>query len=131
MTPTARSLQWLKSQGWQIARTEHWNSFAKIRQDVWGFADALGCKSEHVQGVHDGFYAVGTLDEIALFQFTTTANMRAREKKIRASKEAAYWLKCGGRIYVHGWSKKGKRNQRKTWQLTEREITLDSLRNQP
>lgn len=126
MSPTQRSIAWLKAQGWQVARTEHWNSFAKIRQDVWGFADALGCHAQKIYGQPIGGEPVFMQDEndIALFQFTTTPNMSAREAKIRASKEAAYWLRCGGKIYVYGWAKRGARGKRKVWTLTEREISL-------
>lgn len=123
-SPSARSLKHLREQGWQVAMVEKWNSYAKIRQDVWGFADALGCRTQIMTCTAAPYLLPVSVQEIALFQFTTTPNMSAREKKIRVSKEAAYWLNCGGKIYLHGWSKKGPREKRKVWTLMEREVQL-------
>lgn len=120
MTPSARSIKHLRSKGWQVGMTEKWNPYARIRQDLWGFADAVGCIAEYGQ---DGAYPTRRL-EIALFQFTSTPNMGAREAKIRASKEAAYWLACGGKIYVMGWALRGARGKRKVYTLSEKEIVL-------
>jgi hypothetical protein len=105
-SPLQRSIAILKGQGYHVARGEHWNSFARIRQDLYGFGDLLVTNGDH----------------IALVQVTTTGNMGAREKKIFSLPVHRIWLSSGGRIFVHGWAKRGARGKRKTWTLQEREL---------
>lgn len=125
-SPSSRSLKHLREKGWQVAMVEKWNPYARIRQDVWGFADAVGCITELADGEckNDWPQPRIAFSQFSLFQFTSTPNMAAREAKIRASKEAAYWCKCGGKIYLLGWAKRGPRDKRKVWTLTEREIQI-------
>jgi len=100
MTPTKRSLDMLRAEGWMVAVVEHWNPYAKIRQDLFGFADLLAVKR----------------DEALLVQVTTGANMSARIAKVDQCQAAALWLECPTRsIEVHGWAKRGARGKRKTW----------------
>ena len=112
-SPTQRSLKKLRSEGWTCEITEHWNPFARIRKDLFGFIDLLAMRG----------------DELLAVQTTSAANMSAREQKIRALQSHALWLASPSRrIIIHGWAKRGKRGQRKTWQCVEREIkTADAL----
>jgi hypothetical protein len=88
MTPMQRSIAFLRSQGWATWRVEHWNSFARIRQDLFGFADILAIKQ----------------DSSILVQTTSAANVSARVHKIQELALAKLWLKSPTRgIYVHGW----------------------------
>ena len=105
-SPLQRSIKHLKGQGYSVARGEHWNSFARIRQDLFEFGDLLVTNGDH----------------IALVQVTTAGNMGAREKKIWSLPVHRIWLSSGGRIFVHGWAKRGARGKRKTWTITEREL---------
>jgi hypothetical protein len=109
-SPAQRSLKYLRNAGYSCAITEHFNSFVKIRQDLFGFLDII-CIKNGVTGV------LGV-------QTTSTQNLSARVKKVLSIPEAHIWLSCGGSIFVHGWSKKGKAGKRKLWTLTQREITL-------
>jgi hypothetical protein len=115
-SPAQRSLALLREQGYSAQITEHWNPFAHIRQDLFGFLDIIGIKS----GV------TGVLG----IQTTSTGNLSARVKKILAIPEAQIWLSSGGKILVHGWSKKGKAGKRKLWQLTEKELTLADFKSE-
>jgi len=45
MTPTQRTMKMLKSENWTCQIVEHWNPFARIRQDLFGFADILATRS--------------------------------------------------------------------------------------
>lgn len=114
MTPTARSTQWLKDNGYIVAKVEQRLPIPGkfITRDAFNFGDLLcaGCGNKEMFGA------------IALVQVTSTGNMSAREKKILAIPEAALWVNAGGEIWLHGWSKKGARGERKTWQLTQRRI---------
>jgi hypothetical protein len=100
MTPTARSLAALRKDGWTCATVERWNAYAKIRQDLFGFADVLACKPG------SGIVAI---------QVTSGSNAAARLDKIRKEPRAGLWLASGGRILIHGWAKRGPAGSRKLW----------------
>ena len=94
-SPTQLSLDYLNKSGYTCAIVEHWNAFAGIRQDVFGFADLL---------------AYGR-NGIALIQTTSQNNFEARKKKVLASPHLAGWKKAGGFVLVHGWGKDGLREE--------------------
>lgn len=101
MTPTQRTLDLLRREyGMLCGITEHWNHFAHIRQDLFGFIDII---------------AVGPQGIIAV-QCTTDSNRSARRIKILESPEAATWLRAGGKIWLVTWGKHGERWKRKLWQ---------------
>jgi hypothetical protein len=114
MTPTARSLALLRERGFLVARVEQRLPIPGkfVTRDCYGFGDLL------IAGPDDG----NGFRFIALVQVTSTSNLSAREKKIRLLPEARKWLVYGGAILLHGWSKKGKRGERKVWTVTERRI---------
>lgn len=95
-SPMSLSLDYLNKKGWTCARVEHWNSFAKIRQDCFGFADILGYHP--ILG-------------IALVQTTDHTSFSKRKNKITSGFHAKYWLKAGGRILIHGWGPNGLREE--------------------
>lgn len=113
MTPTQRSLEWCRKQGGLVAVVERWNPHARIRQDLFGFADILWVKG----------------DTTTLIQTTTTANMAARIQKILNEPRALEWLASYSRtLSVHGWSKRGPRGKRKVWVLRQVSILkMDGL----
>lgn len=120
MTPTARTLAYLRNDlGMLAGIVEKWNSYAKIRQDLFGFADLLACSPDR------GIIAV---------QATSADNVSKRIDKIRAEPRADRWLESTGRIWVIGWSKRGARGKRKLWTpriveiLKADEIELDEGR---
>ena len=89
MSPTQRSLNHLRKLGYTVAITEHWNPFAHIRQDLFGFIDLVALKD----------------DEILAVQTTSSTNIFARRKKIALNKNSLRWIEAGGRIQIHGWKK--------------------------
>ena len=115
-SPTARSLQNLRDNGWTCAVVEHWNPYAHIRQDLFGVIDILAMK----EGC--GLYAI---------QATTTGNMGARITKSLAEPRLRTWLLCGGRFAVWGWAKRGVRGKRKVWTQAIREITSKDFESLP
>lgn len=102
-SPTQRSLKSLRSRGYTVGVTEHWNAYVGIRQDLFGFIDLIAIKP----------------GEILAVQTTTKSHMNERVKKILSIKEHLVWLSSGGKIVVHGWSQKGPRGKRKVWTLDE------------
>lgn len=107
-SPTQRTLKLCRDTGWTAAVVEKWNMHAKVRQDLFGCIDVLA-----MNGV--GFVGI---------QSTSGSNVSARLKKIAENEHAAEWLKCGGRILIHGWRKLAKS---KRWECREVEVTLEML----
>lgn len=109
-TPTTRSLELLRSEGYTVAITEHWNAYARIRQDLFGFIDLIAIK-EGVSGV-------------LAIQTTTAAHVSARFEKIAGNPVLKVWLLSGNKIEIHGWGLRGKRGQRKLWTVIRKPVTF-------
>lgn len=103
--PTQRSLKLLRDSGYRVAIVEHWNSFVKRRQDLFGFADLFAIHPEH--------------HTTMLVQTTggNGGNMNARLTKLFTERreEVIDCLKSGVEVHVHGWRLGGPRGKRKTW----------------
>lgn len=106
-------MQEMRKRGYFVAKTEHWNSFAHIRQDLFGFADLL-CFRPSELGV-------------TAIQATSSANIMSRIHKLEANPYVRPWLHAGNRILVHGWALRGARGKRKVYVLDERIVKEDNL----
>ena len=97
VTPTQRSLAYLREQGYHCEVVEKWNSFTKQRKDLWCWCDILAIRRGEVLAVQ-----------------VTASAVSDRIKKIMASDTLALVREAGIRIEVHGWRKnsKGKYVQR-------------------
>lgn len=102
-TTTRRAINDLEKRGYTAANVEKWNSFAHIRQDLWGFADLIAFKP----------------GEVLLVQTTTKSNMAARRTKINSNTTAQAWLQAGHAIELQGWYKEGRFWKVKTERLRE------------
>lgn len=98
MSPTQLSLRNMRANGYICAITEHWNPFARIRQDLFGFIDVLCIRENEIVGV----------------QTTSYSNISARVNKIADHENIGHVRKAGIRVLVHGWHKVGNR-----WTLRE------------
>jgi len=92
MSPTERTLKFLRGQGYTAVITERWNPFAKIRQDLFGIVDVLAVKRGETLAV----------------QCTSAPNVASRVTKIADHESTPRLREAGWRIHVHGWTK-GKR----------------------
>lgn len=90
-SPTQRSLEYLREQGYFCAIVEKWNSFTKQRQDLWGWCDILAIRENEVLAVQ-----------------VTSTGVAERIKKIEDSPTVAFVRKAGIRIECHGWRKNSK-----------------------
>ena len=88
MTPTQRSLAYLRDEGYLVAIVEHWNPFARIRQDLFGFIDLLAIRRDETLAVQ-----------------VTASGVSSRVKKIEASPHLGKVREAGWKIFVHGWRK--------------------------
>jgi len=105
MTPTARSLKYLRDLGYHAYVVERWNPYAKVRQDFGGFADILAFREDQ-----RGVLAV---------QATTGDNVAHRVEKLQ-NLDVIHAFRLGGNLLViHGWAKQGARGKRKVWTLRE------------
>lgn len=109
MSPTQRALAFCKKNGWTAAIVERWNPYARVRQDLLGFADLVV-----LDGQGGGVLAV---------QVTSGSNHAARRTKTMAEPRAASWLAAPARIEVWSYSKRGVRGKRKLWELRRERIT--------
>lgn len=88
-SPTARSLKLLRERGYPLVQVvEHWNSFAKIRQDLFGVVDVLAVK-----------------DHTLAVQTTSYGNISARVTKINESGVLPILKGAGWQFHIHGWHK--------------------------
>ena len=84
-SPTQRSLEYLREQGYHCEVVEKWNSFTRQRKDLWGWCDILAIRK----------------DEVLAVQVTASA-VADRIKKIQESDTVANVREAGIRIEVHG-----------------------------
>lgn len=92
-SPTQRSLALLRAEGYTVAIVEHWNAFAKIRQDLFGFVDLVALRPGETLAV----------------QTTSGDNVNKRIAKIVEHDNLPRVLEAGWIVEVHGWAKrKGK-----------------------
>lgn len=111
-SPTQRSLELLRSQGFVPYVVESYNAFARIRKDLYGFIDIVA--------LHPG--RTGLLG----VQTTTGTNLSARITKAEGLKEYGLWIACGNSVEFHGWRKiliEGK----KRWAPIVRRVDMDEL----
>lgn len=95
MSPTQRTLKWLRDRGCYAEVVERWNSHAKVRHDLFGCIDILALTPTLV-GI----------------QVTTTAHLPDRRRKIldlyKTNGPVRAWISHVGHILLVGWSKKRK-----------------------
>lgn len=91
-SPTKRSLAHFREQGCTVQVVEHWNAFAKLRKDLFGFIDVVALAP-------DG-RTIGV-------QCTDLTSVSKRIDKItnECADALAALRKCGWTIVVHGWGK--------------------------
>lgn len=103
---TVLSKKYLEDKGYIVERVEYYNFFAKCKVDLLGIGDLLALNGK----------------EILLVQVTSSDHLANRMKKAGESEKLKLWLKAGGKFVGYGWSKKGKRNERKSWQVREKHL---------
>lgn len=107
-SPTQRSLKYLREvKKHEVDICEKWNSYTKTRKDLFGVLDLVSLGEGFIWGIQ-----------------TTSGSGSSRIAKILAEPRAKTWLENGGRIVVHGWSKRGPRGKVKRWSVREVEVTL-------
>lgn len=118
MTPTQRTLQRCRDNGWEADVCERWVPIKNhpgggVRKDLFGFIDVL---------------VLGD-DETLAIQATSGSNGNARVIKITTEcrKQAISWIRNGNKIQVWAWRKLKKKVDGKTWQPRITDVTLASF----
>jgi len=88
-SPLQRSKAQLEAEGWLVAIVEHWNSFARVRQDLWGWADLLCLKG----------------DQVIAVQVCCRGDVAKRARKIGESSTIDRVRQAGIGVRVHGWGR--------------------------
>lgn len=113
MRARERSMRYLRGLGMRVAIAEHWNPHARVRQDLFGFADlvALSMSTDREDGQIVAIQCVNTHLEDHILKI---ANLEA----------AKDWCSANGGIEIHNWVKRcaNGRGSRKTWQLEQIEL---------
>lgn len=105
MTPTARTLAHYREQGWIVEVTERWNPHARVRHDLFGFADMLAFDADWTVAI----------------QCTTTKNLNDRIRKAAALDTFAKWLAHPRRqVHFVGWTKYKQSLDGRFWRPTVR-----------
>lgn len=108
MSPTARSLKYLKDNGYIAQVVERFNPFSHTRLDLFGFIDIVAVKK-------------GEMGVLGV-QSTSSTNTSHRVNKSKNTDLLSIWLATGNKFEIHGWGKKGKSGKRKLWTLDRRTI---------
>lgn len=108
VSPTQRTLKYYRELGYVCAITEHWNSFIKIRQDLFGFCDILALKE----------------NETICVQATTTDHSAERVHKIEAHDNYPIVKSAGWKIIVMSWRKLLVKKGGKAVKWTEKIVEL-------
>lgn len=125
VTPTARTLKWLREHGFVADVVEKWQTFPgtggrniRIRRDLFGFADILALQIDP-----DG------IGDVILIQATGGSGgaHAARRSKIEAL-ELAQKIRESRVVHIEVWSwaKQGARGKRKLWKLRRERWILDA-----
>jgi hypothetical protein len=90
MSPTARTLAYLRRQGFVAAIVERWLPRVARKRDLFGIADV---------------FAFHPRDRVFLLvQATSIPHVGDRLARCKGRPELAAWLRAGGAFEVHGWA---------------------------
>ena len=90
LSPTSRSLRYLREKGYVCQIVEHFHFYMKRRIDLFGFIDILAIKGKETLAIQ------------------TTANMSNAQVRVRKILNSEYYKlvkNAGWKIEVHGWRK--------------------------
>ena len=98
VSPTQRTLQWLRKNGYAAGVVEKWIPHIKRRVDLFGAIDIIAVRASPPETVG--------------IQCTSKSNMSSRVKKALSIPEISIWKDAGNQMLVVGWSKEvvGKRS---------------------
>jgi len=121
MTPTQRTMEKLRADGYKPWIVEKFNRFAGphgIRQDMYGIIDIVAIRPGEILGVQSCGQA-----------FSEHIRKLTEENYL----DCADWLEAGGKLELWGWRKlakigiNGKKTKVKVWSPRIKEFSLDDF----
>lgn len=91
----------LREAGYTVYVVEHFNAFAKVRRDLFGFIDIVAMHPD--------------IPGILGVQTTTGSHLAERKKKAEALLAYHLWIKTGNVVEFHGWRKILTGKKRREW----------------
>jgi hypothetical protein len=92
MSPTSKSLELMRREGWLANVVEQNIPHARLKRDLFGCIDIVGIRGGQTLGV----------------QTTSASNIASRITKVNASPHFDALRDSGWRIVVHGWYADGR-----------------------
>lgn len=123
--PLQRSKRYLEEKGWHVWIVEVWNSWAHIRQDMYGFADLVAIRHDN-----KGVWAINACEDNGEVKSHIDKYLNGWDhpKKGRQppNSHLPVWLAGGNRFSIAGWGKRSSAGQlsRKVWTLRMVEFFL-------
>ena len=106
MTPTGRTLNELRRDGFTAAVVESWIPRLNVRRDLFGVGDVLAVRP----------------GECLLIQCTSGDHHANRVTKAKAEIRLRAWLGSGSRFEVWSWSKRDDR-----WEVRKTPLVIDDI----
>lgn len=106
VSPTSNTLKLLRREGYLPWVTEHWNSFSRKREDLFGCIDVVALRA-------------GSLGVLGI-QCTSKSGLSARRKKIRDNPYSDIWIQAGNGLELWGWYK----NKSNRWEVKREKYEL-------
>lgn len=111
-SPTQRTLDALRAEGYAAEVVEKRIPYTRITKDLFGCIDIVAVKAG--------------LPPLAV-QATSKSNVSARLKKSRAAPDLRAWLGSGCLFEVWGWGLTGAAGTRKRYEVRKEPVTLPDL----
>jgi len=117
-SPFVKAKARLEALGYTVGKTEHWNHFAKIRQDLFGCVDAV---------------CMRPFSPLLAVQVTDITSVSKRMAK--AHTIAMEWISTGNQFWVMGYTPKSKKPPRimvmmsgGKWAAREEALTVEEMK---
>ena len=122
--PLQRSKAWLEEKGWHVWITEVWNSWAHIRQDMYGLIDFVAIRHDS-----NGVWGINACEDngsvSAHIDKYLNGYNHPKKGRIGPNPHLPVWLSSGNRFSLFGWGKRGAVGKRKVWTLRVVEFYLE------
>jgi len=120
ISPTSRTLEYIRGRGWIADKVEQWNPYAGKfgkRKDCFGWMDILAMGEGSVIGIQ----SCGSAFSAHNHKLMDDPDVAPKVRK---------WLECGGRALLIGWRKVKLRRGAKAmrWEPRLKEYTVEDFK---
>ncbi|MFO7970169.1 MAG: hypothetical protein R6U40_00295 [Desulfobacterales bacterium] len=110
---TSRTLEYIRSQGWEADKVEQYNVYSRRRKDLFNIIDIVALTEHGITGIQSCGQAFAEHD-----------------RKILSEPLALKWIEKGGHLILIGWRKVKLRPGAKAmrWKPRIKEYTIDDFK---